>query len=62
MGKEHKQESIIMKYKTAQGESQEDSSVLADGHQAVLNKANKKSRKPEGGHTVSVVTAEDVLA
>ena len=40
MEKEHKTQSTV-KYKTAQVESQEDSSFTVDGHQAILNKANK---------------------
>ena len=33
-------------YKTAQAESQEDSSFPADGHQAILNKANQRTNGP----------------
>ena len=33
-----------IKYGTTQVESQENSSFLADGHQTILNKVNKKSK------------------
>ena len=44
----------VIKNIALQAESQEDTSVPADGHKAIINKANKSQRQTESGRTMTI--------